>query len=286
MKKLIITLLLTCALAVPAFAGEYDFTAEDPRVLSQIPLKGMTRKELRKAFRALLGTYTELYNTYYEIEPETETASGEVSDASATAEVYTTTVNLNIRKEPSTDSEILGRFDTGAVVDVVSVSDGWAQIRYQGETAYVSAQYIAQTTVPAGQAAQAAESGSAVPCSNSDFTGCYCWDVTDTLKHAGFTNIEETEEETVLTEDLPFGLLTETGDVKEVLIDGNTDYEKGARFAADVKITVVSFRIIDAPEESEGGETAPAPEESPVPESMTDEETEAAEALTEAVSEP
>ena len=143
MKKLFTALLLTLLFTLPAAAEEYDLTAKEPQVLSQIPLKGMTRKELRKAYRALLETYTELYNIYNEIEPDASADSQQAAEETVMVDVYTATVSLNIRKEPSTDSEILGRYEPGAVVDVVSIADGWAQINHEGGTAYVSARYIA-----------------------------------------------------------------------------------------------------------------------------------------------
>ena len=242
MKRTAILITLICMLTIPVFAEEADFTQKDPQALSSISLKGMTRKELRKAFRSLLDTYTELYNIYYEIEPETE-APAQADGEAAAAEVYTASVSLNIRKEPSTDSQILGRFEPGAIVDVESIENGWAKIRYQDETAYVSAQYVAKTSVPADQAPAPQETGCAVPGSNADFEGCNYQDVIDMLEHAGFTNIQETPEETALSDDLPFGLLTETGDVKEVSVDGKNDYVQGDRFPEDAEVTVVYFQI-------------------------------------------
>ena len=220
MKKYIAALLLTFLFAIPAMAEEYDLAA----------------------YRTLLQTYTELYNVYNEIEPDAA-ADPQQEAETVMVDVYTASASLNIRKAPSTDSEILGRFDPGAVVDVVSIEDGWAQINYQDGTAYVSAQYIAQTSVPAEAAAPADGSGILIPGSSADFNGRYSWDVIDALRHAGFTSIEEISEETVLSEDLPFGLLTETGDVKEVRVDGKTDYARGDRFPANERITVVVYNI-------------------------------------------
>jgi len=260
MKKYIAALLLTFLFAIPAMAEEYDLAAKDPQVLSQIKLKGMTRKELRKAYRTLLQTYTELYNVYNEIEPDAA-ADPQQEAETVMIDVYTASASLNIRKAPSTDSEILGRFDPGAVVDVVSIEDGWAQINYQDGTAYVSAQYIAQTSVPAEAAAPADGSGILIPGSSADFAGRFSWDVIDALRHAGFTSIEEISEETVLSEDLPFGLLTETGDVKEVRADGKTDYARGDRFPADTPITVVAYSITTEEAKSDSQQEEPAAEE-------------------------
>lgn len=50
--------------------------------------------------------------------------------------------SVNFRSQPSTSSEVIGRFDKGTVVEVISTADGWCQIRYQGKTGYVSADYV------------------------------------------------------------------------------------------------------------------------------------------------
>ena len=42
----------------------------------------------------------------------------------------------------STDSEIIGSLSEGDTVTVYSEQDGWAEIVYEGTTAYVSAQYL------------------------------------------------------------------------------------------------------------------------------------------------
>ena len=50
---------------------------------------------------------------------------------------------LNVRAEASTDSEILGLADSGSrlALLVEEPKDGWYQIQYKGQTAYVSAEY-------------------------------------------------------------------------------------------------------------------------------------------------
>lgn len=50
---------------------------------------------------------------------------------------------LNIRSEPSTDSEILDLAENGSKLPLLveKPSDGWYQIEYDGKSAYVSAEY-------------------------------------------------------------------------------------------------------------------------------------------------
>ena len=56
--------------------------------------------------------------------------------------VTTQSSNLNVRKEPNTTCAIVGKLAKGTEVDVDSIENGWGKISFNGETAYVSADYI------------------------------------------------------------------------------------------------------------------------------------------------
>jgi D-alanyl-D-alanine carboxypeptidase len=61
----------------------------------------------------------------------------------AIAKNYTTTVNLNVRKGPSTKNAILGNIKKGEKLDVKSSAvNGWYQILYNGKIGYVSSKYV------------------------------------------------------------------------------------------------------------------------------------------------
>ncbi|MBH1940043.1 SH3 domain-containing protein [Mobilitalea sibirica] len=49
---------------------------------------------------------------------------------------------LNIRKEPSTDSEIVGFLVHTEKIDVVSIENGWASFLYMDEICYVSEDFL------------------------------------------------------------------------------------------------------------------------------------------------
>lgn len=49
---------------------------------------------------------------------------------------------LNVRKEPSTQAEIIGKLADGTFVDVYAEQDGWCQIIYNGQIGYVSKDFI------------------------------------------------------------------------------------------------------------------------------------------------
>ncbi len=67
--------------------------------------------------------------------------------ASAAAETYTTTANLNIRSGPSTSNTIVATVKQGTQLTVVGqASSGWLKVSYQGKTGYVSTQYVKEST--------------------------------------------------------------------------------------------------------------------------------------------
>lgn len=65
------------------------------------------------------------------------------STASGTAN-YTVTakIGLNVRTGRGTSYKKLGALKYGATVEVYGIVDGWAEIRYSGQTAYCSASYL------------------------------------------------------------------------------------------------------------------------------------------------
>ena len=50
--------------------------------------------------------------------------------------------NVNFRNSPSTAADIIGKLAQGTEVEVVSVSGGWCEVRCEGTTGYVSADYV------------------------------------------------------------------------------------------------------------------------------------------------
>lgn len=50
--------------------------------------------------------------------------------------------NVNFRTQPMTSADIIGKLAQGTEVEVLSVSDGWCEVRYDGVTGYVAADYV------------------------------------------------------------------------------------------------------------------------------------------------
>ncbi|MCQ2231451.1 MAG: SH3 domain-containing protein [Paludibacteraceae bacterium] len=56
--------------------------------------------------------------------------------------VTTKSSNLNVRKEPNTNCEVVGKLAKGTEVEVSNINDGWATLSFNGQTAYASADYL------------------------------------------------------------------------------------------------------------------------------------------------
>ena len=54
----------------------------------------------------------------------------------------TTTVGVNFRSGPSTDSKIIGGFAKGTVVTAIGAENGWYKVRHNGTEGYVSDAYL------------------------------------------------------------------------------------------------------------------------------------------------
>jgi len=62
----------------------------------------------------------------------------------ATLNLYhvSSSIGLNVRAGPSSQSNWLGTLENGATVSVISMEGNWAKINYNGSEAYVSAKYL------------------------------------------------------------------------------------------------------------------------------------------------
>ncbi|KAF0819323.1 N-acetylmuramoyl-L-alanine amidase [Bacillus sp. ZZV12-4809] len=61
--------------------------------------------------------------------------------SSQTGEI--TANSLNVRNEPSLQSDIIGKLNSGETVDVLSQNGSWTEISFSGNTGWISSQYIA-----------------------------------------------------------------------------------------------------------------------------------------------
>lgn len=80
----------------------------------------------------------------YEYQTYTDTIKVVVTETPATSQYYVVCRALNIRKGPGTSYSKAGLFYRNNVVDVISVSNGWAKIWYKNANYYVSFKYLAK----------------------------------------------------------------------------------------------------------------------------------------------
>ncbi len=107
----------------------------------------------------------------------TPTAAPTATAAAGRSAVVKCSSTLNVRKTASTSGTKLGTLKNGAAITVVSVSNGWACIKYGTGTAYVNASYItytdsttvAPTATPTATATATASTGrsAVVKCSST-----------------------------------------------------------------------------------------------------------------------
>ncbi len=70
--------------------------------------------------------------------------------------VYINGTNVNVRKAPSPNGEVVARLNTGEPLKRTGYSQSWSQVEYQGQLCYVSTPYLTgakpagETTAPAG----------------------------------------------------------------------------------------------------------------------------------------
>ena len=79
----------------------------------------------------------------------TKSTSTGISTSQGTTQYVNSTSGLNVRSGAGTTYFKLGTLEYKEKVTVLSTSNGWAKINYNGQTGYVSSSYL-QTTVPGG----------------------------------------------------------------------------------------------------------------------------------------
>ena len=71
--------------------------------------------------------------------------------------------NVNLRKEPNTDCEILVLIPQGSDVEKFSEENGWAKVKYDGKIGYVSAEYLTDPSEVKEEAPAATPKVEAIP---------------------------------------------------------------------------------------------------------------------------
>ena len=64
----------------------------------------------------------------------------------ATITQYVTATTLNVRSGAGTSYSVLGSLSKGTKVEVISTTNGWSKIKYNGSTGYVSSKYLSSSS--------------------------------------------------------------------------------------------------------------------------------------------
>lgn len=91
--------------------------------------------------------------------------------AKETTTDYVATTSLNIRSKASTKGKKVGSFSKGDTVQVYSITDRWAKIKYNDATAYVSARYLVEPgTIPSGHSSSSSGRNSSHSSKSRDYS--------------------------------------------------------------------------------------------------------------------
>ena len=89
----------------------------------------------------------------------TKSTSTGISTSQGTTQYVNSTSGLNVRSGAGTTYSKLGTLEYKEKVTVLSTSNGWAKINYNGQTGYVSSSYL-QSTVPSGSTSNSGSNNS------------------------------------------------------------------------------------------------------------------------------
>lgn len=105
-----------------AFATEVDVDANDINIEVQTEVQTFVQEEIENQVH--------------------ESKSAEISEEPSVKKGTVTVDILNVRSGPSTETEKLGRLSLGTTVEIISETDGWYEINYESNIAYISDEYV------------------------------------------------------------------------------------------------------------------------------------------------
>lgn len=89
------------------------------------------------------NSYSSSHNTYSpKIEQTVKTQTTSTPKPTTTRYKCTANSGLNIRKLPNANSQVLGTISNNQIIEVYSITNGFAKIKYKSSYGYVSCKYI------------------------------------------------------------------------------------------------------------------------------------------------
>ena len=164
-KKYIIASAMMASVALPFMNASHVDAATDMRTVTASSLNfrsgpstshsiiGSLQKGQQVEYISESGSWAKVkYNGvtgYVHGDYLTKSTSTGISTSQGTTQYVNSTSGLNVRSGAGTTYSKLGTLEYKEKVTVLSTSNGWAKINYNGQTGYVSSSYL-QTTVPGG----------------------------------------------------------------------------------------------------------------------------------------
>ena len=132
--------------AAQAFIDEVGQSTEVQDLISEISAKCAEAEDSDPALKEFMQKYG-----------NSQSSSDDASDAESASELVAID-DCNVRTEPNTDCDVIASLAVGDTVTVIEQrDDGWTEIDYDGQTAYVSSEFLS-TAEDADTASEAAES--------------------------------------------------------------------------------------------------------------------------------
>ena len=107
----------------------------------------------------------------------------------ATITHYVTATTLNVRSGAGTSYSVLGSLSKGTKVEVISTTNGWSKINYNGSIGYVSSQYLSSSSTDSSTSTTSSSVNKVISLAKSLLGKSYVWGAQgpSTFDCSGFT---------------------------------------------------------------------------------------------------
>ena len=107
----------------------------------------------------------------------------------ATITQYVTATTLNVRSGAGTSYSVLGSLSKGTKVEVISTTNGWSKINYNGSIGYVSSQYLSSSSTDSSTSTTSSSVNKVISLAKSLLGKSYIWGAQgpSTFDCSGFT---------------------------------------------------------------------------------------------------
>ena len=107
----------------------------------------------------------------------------------ATITQYVTATTLNVRSGAGTSYSVLGSLRKGTKVEVISTTNGWSKINYNGSIGYVSSQYLSSSSTDSSTSTTSSSVNKVISLAKSLLGKSYVWGAQgpSTFDCSGFT---------------------------------------------------------------------------------------------------